>query len=119
MGATLVGALFGRKLGSVGNVGRAASTMKGASRAARERADIGRAEARVDEYREDLAELEAEFRTTVESVEDAALDFEAELEPLRVHARKSDFDIERLCLVWVPSRTDAAGRIEWLGALEG
>ena len=40
-GATVVGALFGRKLGSVGNVGRAASAVKGASRAAREKADIG------------------------------------------------------------------------------
>ncbi|MEZ4292616.1 MAG: hypothetical protein R3E53_19590 [Myxococcota bacterium] len=47
LGATLLGAVFGRKLGSAGNIGRAASTMRRAGRAARERADIGRAEDRV------------------------------------------------------------------------
>jgi hypothetical protein len=35
IGATVVGALFGRKLGSVGNVGRATTAMRGVSRSAR------------------------------------------------------------------------------------
>ena len=118
MGATVIGALFGRKLGSVGNVGRAASTMKGVSRAAREKADIGRAEARVGEYQEKLAALEADFQDALEDSEDAALDFDVEIEPLRVNAKKGDLDVERLSLVWVPSRIDAAGEFELIGSLE-
>jgi Helicase HerA, central domain len=118
MGATVIGALFGRKLGSVGNVGRAASTMKGASRAVREKADIGRAEARVDEYREQLLELEEDFRKALENAEDVALDFEPEIAPLRVNARKGDLEVERLSLLWVPSRIDAAGGVELIGSLE-
>jgi hypothetical protein len=118
MGATVIGALFGRKLSSVGNVGRAASTMKGASRAAREKADIGRAEERVEEYQAELAELEADFQQSLDAEEDAALDFDADIESLRVNARKGDLEVERLSLVWVPSRIDAAGKIELIGSLE-
>jgi hypothetical protein len=118
MGATVIGALFGRKLGSVGNVGRAASTVKGASRAAREKADIGRAEARVEEYQADLADLEVEFEKALDEVEDRGLEFEPEIESLRVNAKKGDLDVERLSLVWVPSRVGASGAVELVGTLE-
>jgi chromosome segregation ATPase len=118
MGATVIGALFGRKLGSVGNVGRAASTMKGASRAAREKADIGRAEERVEEYQAELAELEVDFQKALDDLEDAGLDFEPDIESLRVNARKGDLEVERLALVWVPSRIDATGQVELIGSLE-
>ncbi len=120
MGATLVGALFGRKLGSAGNVGRAASAAKGMSRAAREKADIERAEARVEERQQELADLETEFKDALEEAEEKAADAEAELviEPLRINARKSDLDVERLSLVWVPSRVGADGVPELIAALE-
>jgi hypothetical protein len=120
MGATLVGALFGRKLASAGNVGRAASTMRGASRAARERADVGRAEARVEEYQAELAELERDFERALADAEDRFGDLAAEvaLEPLRIAARKSDIEVERLCLAWVPIRVGPDGRRETLAALE-
>jgi hypothetical protein len=118
LGATLVGALFGRKLGSVGNVGRAASTMKGASRTAREKADIGRAEERFEAYQQRLAKLEAEFEEELERAEDAALGHEIVLEPLRIRSKKADLEIERLYLVWVPTRLDATGHAELAGVLE-
>lgn len=117
MGATLIGALFGRKLGSVGNVGRAASTIKGASRAAREKADIGRAEARVDDYQKDLAELEVDFQAALDEAEDTALDFEPEIESLRINAKKADLDVEQLSLVWIPSRIDDTGAAIGVGSL--
>ncbi|MCB9724404.1 MAG: DUF87 domain-containing protein [Spirochaetaceae bacterium] len=117
LGATLLGAVFGRKLGSAGNIGRAASTMRGASRAARERADIGRAEDRVEELQQQLAELEAEFQADLDRLEDGAADFEPELDTLRVAARKGDLEIERLHLVWIPSRVDADDRVELVGSL--
>lgn len=119
-GATLVGAVFGRKLASVGNVSRTASAVKGVSRAAREKADIGRAEARVEEYTQELADLEAEFREALEAAEDAATDTESEteIETLRVNARKADLDVQRLSLVWVPSRIGADGSAELVGSLD-
>ena len=113
-----MGALFGRKLGSVGNVGRAASAVKGVSRAAREKADIERAEERVTDYQEQLRELEEQFQADLDATEDAALDFELDLEELRINAKKADLDVERLSLVWIPTRISADGTAEPLAEIE-
>ena len=118
LGATLIGAFFGRKLASVGNVGRAASTMKGASRAARERADIGRAEERAREYEEKLEALEADFRIDLESIEDVAADFDVEIEDVRIAAKRGDLEVELVSLVWMPFRLSATGEEEFLGSRE-
>lgn len=120
VGATIVGALFGRKLGSVGNVSRTASAAKNASRAARERADIGRAEARVEEVVQELADLEAEFKEALALAEERAAEAaeEVEIQPLDVRARKSDLEVQRLGLVWVPWRIGADGIAEPAGALQ-
>lgn len=117
-GATVIGALFGRKIGSVGNVGRAASAVKGVSRAAREKADIGRAEERVEDYQQQLRELEEQFRADLDATEDAALDMELDLEELRINAKKADLDVERLYLVWIPTRIGEDGTAEPLAAIE-
>ncbi|MFK7898152.1 MAG: ATP-binding protein [Myxococcota bacterium] len=117
-GATVMGALFGRKLGSVGNVGRAASAIKGVSRSAREKADIGRAEERVADYQEQLGELEEQFQADLDATEDAAADFELDVEELRINAKKTDLDVERLYLVWIPARIGADGSAEALAEIE-
>lgn len=115
--ATVVGALFGRKLASVGNVRRAASAARNASRTQRERADVGRAEARVEEYQEELADLDADFREALAAAEDRTAAFEPELETLRIHARKADLDVEQLALVWMPYRRTSEGFLEPLARL--
>ena len=117
-GATVMGALFGRKLASVGNVGRAASAAKNVSRTAREKADIGRAEERVLDYQEQLRELEEEFQADLEAAEDAAMDMELDIEELRINAKKADLDVERLSLVWIPTRISEDGVAEPLAKIE-
>lgn len=116
--ATVVGALFGRKLASVGNIRRAASTAKNVSRTQREHGDIARAEARVEEYQQELADLDAEFREALAEAEDRAADFAPEVETLRVNTKKADLDVERLALVWVPFRKSNDGFPEPLAQLE-
>jgi hypothetical protein len=107
IGTTLVGALFGRRLGSAANVGRAATAARGVSRAARERGDIARAEERVADLRSELAGLEAELALDVARLEtDAA---EPVLQPLRITPRKSDLDVERVSLVWLPWQAASDG----------
>jgi hypothetical protein len=117
-GATMVGALFGRKLASAGNVRRTASAMKGVSRTARQKSDIGRAEARVEEYQQDLADLEIEFQEALHAVEDRAVENEVEIEALRINAKKADLEVERLSLVWVPSRVGSDGEVQFIGSLD-
>ena len=115
--ATVVGALFGRKLASVGNIRRTASTAKNVSRTAREKADIGRAAARVEEYQQELVDLDEEFREALAQAEDDAAAVELTIDEVRVNAKKADLDVERLCLVWMPMRVTEGGERQAVGSL--
>jgi hypothetical protein len=103
IGASVVGALFGRKLGSAGNVGRATTAARGVGRAADERGDVARAQERVEDLREQLAALERDFeadRARLEAAPDAAA---LALEELLVAPRKGDIETRPLVLVWTAS----------------
>jgi DNA helicase HerA-like ATPase len=102
VGATVLGALFGRKLGSTGNVGRATTAMRAGARVAREREDVGRAQESVDALRAQLAELEAEFAAAKATLT-APLDPRTlPLEVVEVAPRKGDLTVTRLVLGWIP-----------------
>jgi hypothetical protein len=109
VGATLLGALFGRKLGSVG---RATTAARGASRAARERGDVARAREDVEVLEQQLRELEAEFEGRLEAVRDRQAEEDPSFEELPIRPRKSDLSVERVALVWTPWRVDATGIAE-------
>jgi hypothetical protein len=108
IGASVVGALFGRKLASRTNVGRAATAMRGLGRAADERGDIGRAEERAVQMRAKLAELEQSCQQEIAALESRGIESVA-IERLQVPARKGDLDVEPLVLVWTPWRVAADG----------
>jgi hypothetical protein len=80
IGTTVLGALFGRKAISAGNVGRAASAVRTASRMGKEKDDIARAE---------------------ESLE--------VLRIAQVVPRKSDIAVGEVALVWAPWRKGSDG----------
>jgi polyribonucleotide nucleotidyltransferase len=101
-GATVLGTLFGRKLGGATSVGRATTTARAASRTARERGDIARAEAQVDEKRQALAALDAEFEEALGALEAPRDPADFEVTEVRIPARKSDVTVERLALAWRP-----------------
>ena len=103
VGTSVLGALFGRKLGSASNVGRAGTAARAASRATRERGDIARARERVEEERSKLAELDAELEAALADLKTPIDPRDFELEPLEVTPRKSDVSVERLVLAWVPA----------------
>jgi hypothetical protein len=112
IGATVLGALFGRKLGSVGNVGRATTAARGASRAARERGDVARAREDAEALEQQLRELEAELETRLEAIREQADDSKLVCEELPIRPRKSDLTIERVALVWTPWRVGEDGIAE-------
>jgi hypothetical protein len=101
-GATLLGALTGRKLGSARSVGRATTTARSASRAAREKEDIARAKREVKSLREKLALLEEEFEQKAESIKTSSDPVDIELEEVSIRPRKSDIQVSRMALVWTP-----------------
>ncbi|MEM7203109.1 MAG: DUF87 domain-containing protein [Planctomycetota bacterium] len=109
VGTTLLGALFGRKVASVGTVGRAATTARRASRAAKERGDIGRAEEKVDRLEEQLRDLEAEFADRSTELREGADPANLELDRRDLRPRKSDIDAD-VTLVWAPWADTPDGR---------
>jgi hypothetical protein len=117
IGSTLLGALFGRKLASSGNMGRAATAARGMSRAARERGDIGRAEERMEALAEQLDAMEAQFQDDLDALELSAGTSQPEVEDIRVALRKADLEIAPLSLVWIPYCVDADGIAEPAGGI--
>jgi hypothetical protein len=112
VGATILGALFGRKTLSSGTIGRATTSMRGAGRMAREKQDIARAQKEVQVISEKLAALEAEFQAEIAGL---SADFQAEdldLIQISVRPRKTDILIDRFALVWTPWKVGQAGFAE-------
>ncbi len=111
IGATVLGALFGRKLGSASTVGRASTAARSVSRTAREREDVARAQETVEALRQKRADLEAEFAAETGSVHAEVDPTAVELEEITVRPRKSDVTVTRLALAWTPWSTAPDGTI--------
>ncbi|MGB2907654.1 MAG: hypothetical protein WBB73_11140 [Candidatus Aminicenantaceae bacterium] len=117
VGATLLGALFGRKTLSTGTVGRATTSMRGFGRAAREKEDIALAMQEAKVLQDRLADLEQQFQTKATTVQG---DFEPEdivLREILIRPRKTDIMVGGLALVWTPWRVSQDGIAEPLFTL--
>ena len=66
VGATLLGAMLGRKAVSRSSVGRATTAARGVGRSMKQAQDVGRARATVEATARRLADLEAEFEAKLE-----------------------------------------------------
>ncbi|MDF1562328.1 MAG: DUF853 family protein [Deltaproteobacteria bacterium] len=103
VGTTLLGAVFGRKMLSVGNASRAGSAMRSQSRVTREREEVERAKEKLAALQAELTALDAEARARL--AEAAAQAATAELPPIHeveVPPRKTDTEVVRLAVCWRP-----------------
>jgi hypothetical protein len=99
VGATLVGALFGRKMTSVSSLGRATTAMRGVGRTMKESGDVQRANqtaAAIDEQRKQLEE-ELRAETAALDANDAAAET---LEKIVVKPKKTNLTVKLVALVW-------------------
>jgi len=111
VGATLLGALGGRKIISSSTLGRATTAARGASRSMREQQDVGRAQDTIESLDQQLAALNAEFEAKVAELQ-ALGDATAEpLETLTIKPRKADITVQLVALAWVPHWRDAQGNL--------
>jgi hypothetical protein len=111
IGATLLGALGGRKINSSGNIGKATTAVRGASRAAKEGQDVGRAEDNVEVLQQRLKDLNAEIEEETQELM-SAVDPQAEVfETVTIKPRKTNIAVQLCTLVWVPYWKDAQGTI--------
>lgn len=100
LGATILGGMFGRKVGSVGNLGRATTSMRGMGRSAREKQDVERAKQEVLALQEKLAELESRFRQDLNRVQSGSGESGPEIQEFLLRPRKSDILIREVGIVW-------------------
>jgi len=102
IGSAVLGALFGRKKISSTTIGKAATSMRSASRTARQQADVAHAEESLGSLEEKRRQLEDELEQELERIRlDSAPD-QITLERLEIPARKTGTTVEDVVLAWVP-----------------
>ena len=97
-GATLLGAVLGRKAVSMSTLGRATTAARGISRSMKESGDIAQAQERQRDAEAELKEIEAELEREVQELQSAAAD--AAIETTEIKPKKADVDVRLVALVW-------------------
>jgi hypothetical protein len=100
-GATVLGAMLGRRAASVGTVGRATTTMRGAGRVMKEGRDVERAQQSVEAIEAQREQLESEFLAESKALESVEAGAEP-VEPVVVRPRKTAVQVKTVALVWMP-----------------
>ncbi len=100
MGATLVGALFGRKSVSA-SIGRATTTARGVGRTMREREDVARAEENVTALTEHIQAMERELRDESQNIEAALDPASIGLTTITLAPKKGHVTVRLVALVWM------------------
>lgn len=105
-GAAIVGAFFGRKTLSAGNISKAATGMRNVGRVKKEKSDVKRAQQVVADIQVTIDELAMEIEDTVIEIGDEYDIDNFEIETFAVKPRRSDIFDVRLVLVWEMSIAD-------------
>jgi hypothetical protein len=101
-GATLLGAFTGRKIASAGNLGRASTAMRSASRSMAQKADIDRAKETVATYQKQLDDLNAQFKEEADAMESKIDPATEVLDAVTILPKKTDITVQLVSLVWMP-----------------
>lgn len=102
IGATVLGAMLGRKITGIGNIGRATTAARDATRIIKEQEDIKRAEELVQKYESELKELEKEFQMEIQKIEERLDPLKENLEKIILKSSKTEINIRFFSLVWLP-----------------
>jgi hypothetical protein len=100
MGATVLGALFGRKTFSASTLGRATTAARGVGRASKEQDDVKRAEQNVEVARKALEELDAAIEEEVRAIAaryDAAA---SAIDTLSIVPKRGQVLVQSVALGW-------------------
>jgi hypothetical protein len=109
VGATVLGALFGRKAISVGSMGRAATAARSAGRIGRESQDVDRAEESQQTLTQRLADLQVEIDSEIALLGKTLDAASIAMHSVQLSPRKSDIAVGEIALVWTAWRRGADG----------
>lgn len=102
IGASILGAIFSRKRISSANLSRAATSMRQASRIARDRQDVSVANESVEALSQQKADLEADLTAQTEKIQSDLSPDKLPLQELVVQPKKSEITVQAVKLVWMP-----------------
>jgi hypothetical protein len=97
LGATIVGALLGRKVVSASTLGRATTAARGVSRSMKEAEDVATAQQRLTDAQEELATLQQEMESDAAAIAAAS---DPEIETMEVNAKRGGVDVRLVALAW-------------------
>jgi hypothetical protein len=104
VGATVLGALFGRKKLSASTIGRATTAARGAGRTMKQAGDVQRAQESAAAIRQQIAALEGELEAELDARATATDPVTEKLENVSLRPKKTDIGVRRVALVWLPYR---------------
>jgi len=108
-GSAILGALFGRKVTSAGNIGKAGTAIKGVGRSIKESSDIGRAAENVAAVDSQIAQLEAQLQSEADAIAAGPNPLTSELETVSLKPKKTNISVRAVLLAWAPHAVDGAG----------
>jgi hypothetical protein len=111
VGASILSAFLGRKTISATNIGRATTAIRGAGRAIKESKDVGQAEENVAALQQQLADLEAQFKTETDALAAAADPLNEKLETVSLKPTKANITVKLVALAWTPHWQDGKGAL--------
>jgi hypothetical protein len=100
IGATLLGALMGRKAVSMSTLGRATTAARGVSRSMKETQDISRAKERLEEASRELEEMQRAVESEIAEL--TATAGAVELETIDIKPKRGAVDVRLVTLAWKP-----------------
>jgi hypothetical protein len=109
-GATVLGALLGRKTLSSTNLGRATTAARGFGRAYKESEDVGRAQQTVEAQQKALDDLDAQLTQETSAI---ALRYDADagtLDTISVTPKRGQIVVQGVALGWRPGRRELVVR---------
>jgi hypothetical protein len=101
IGATILGALLGRRKASAGTLGRATTTARGMRRTMKEASDVKRASETVDAVRERIKELEDQIAADAAAIS-ARYQADVPLERVTLAPRRGQVHVHFVALGWLP-----------------
>ncbi|MEZ6122768.1 MAG: DUF87 domain-containing protein [Planctomycetaceae bacterium] len=108
----LAGALFGRKLMSAATISRAGTAIRSANAVAKEAEDIRQASEVLNTLLERRDDLNADVEGEIQMIQDAFDPGRMHLDQEEVKPRKSDVNIQRVTLVWLPWSVEPDGSLQ-------
>ncbi|MBH0204900.1 MAG: hypothetical protein HP498_03615 [Nitrospira sp.] len=111
VGASILGAFLGRKTISASNIGRATTAIRSAGRVMKESQDVGAAEENVAALQQQLADLEAQFKSESDALAAATDPLNEKLETISVKPTKANIAVKLVALVWAPHWRDRNGQL--------